>query len=159
DFNPKLSINLCWTFQSGIPYTPAIGRQYAIDYLGDEPFVFEVLVFGEKNSARLKNHHRLDLSLQFKRTTSWGNHAIWSFSVYNLYNQKNAAYYYYSNADGYGIGQNSPGEDIRQVKLYQMTTLPFFPSFSYKVYFDSSQKKESNSKTIKNTIKRLFIYE
>lgn len=159
DFNPRLSINLSWTFQSGIPYTPALGRQYAVDFLDDEPFVSEVLVFGEKNSARLKNHHRLDLGVQYQKTTSLGNKAIWSFSVYNLYNQKNAAYYYYSYTDGYGIGQSSPGEDIRQVKLYQMTTLPFFPSFSYKVYFDPNHRKQSNQKKLKNTIKRLFIHE
>ena len=159
DLTPNISLTAHWIFQTGLPFTPAIGRQYTTDFQDNDPYITETLIFGDRNSARMRNHHRLDLGIQYQRITSRGNNAIWSFSIYNLYNRKNATYYYYSFADGHGIGQSKPGDEFNQVKLFQMTVLPFFPSVSYKVYFDAAQKNNQNRKSILKSIKNIFIYE
>lgn len=149
----KWKLNLTWTYQSGRPFTPAIGRQYSpwLDASIDEDYNYETLIYGEKNSARMKPYHRMDISAQYhKKTKQRQNDAIWTFSIYNLYNRKNPYYYYYntSNSDFF-LNQSEYG--TKPLKLYQMSLFPIIPSVSYRVFFGSGESKlKKKNRSFKN---------
>lgn len=82
------------------------------------------IVYGERNSERMRDYHRLDLGAIFKTTTAKGRQSEWIFSIYNAYCRLNPYYYYYED--------NSITDDLQ---LMQVSYFPFIPSVSYKVYF------------------------
>lgn len=130
--NDKLKINVVWVNQSGLPYTPVIGRHLKID---DSNNFEEVLIYGERNSKRMKLYHRLDLGLSYEKMNKKYRKVIWTFSIYNAYNQLNPNIYYYSNAET-GNMTNSKGANDQQIKLYKRSFFPIIPTFSYKIFFD-----------------------
>lgn len=159
--NKKWKMNLAWVYQSGIPYTPAIGRQNTIASGYDAYYnsdIYEALIYGPRNSDRLSPYHRLDISCIYSTETKRNNAAEWIFSIYNAYNRQNAYYYYYNTNN---TGEMIPPdyyETYKPLSLYQISFLPIIPSISYKVYFN----KESNGNKTDNTIHKLkkwFFYE
>ncbi|MBL6647254.1 MAG: TonB-dependent receptor [Flavobacteriaceae bacterium] len=81
--NKKWSISGYFTYQTGRPYTKAVGRFN----INEKDFI----VYSERNAFRLPDNHRLDLSFHLspnrKPNKKWkGN---WSFGVYNIYGNKN----------------------------------------------------------------------
>ena len=50
---------------------------------------FPTTLYTLRNNARLPNYHRLDLAFSRKYTTKRGREAKWSFSMYNVYGQRN----------------------------------------------------------------------
>ncbi len=136
--NDKWSFNILWVYQSGNPYTPVIGRQLTLinDLNGNPGQVFtEELIYGEKNSARMKDYHRLDISATLNVKTKKGRRAEWNFSVYNLYNRKNPTSYYYGY-DKEGAITYSNSEKYTPIGQYQISFFPIIPSVSYKIYFE-----------------------
>lgn len=142
--NDRLRINLVWIYQSGLPYTKAIGRQYLPpleqDWDGNK-YYHEALVYGERNSDRMKDYHRLDIGINWSTLTKRrGNKAEWNFSVYNAYNRRNPVYYYYnSNSSGEIYKPEHTGQ-FKPISLYQLSLFPLIPTLSYKVYFNSNSK-------------------
>jgi len=137
--NEKLNLNATWIYQTGLPYTPITGRYLVPDENTGE--YIQVYEYGERNSEKMIDYHRLDLGLTYSKTTKRrGLPCEWTFSVYNVYNRQNPYNYFYSGARGYGISATS--SDPGRIYLWQRSYLPVIPSFSYKVYF--------NSKTLKN---------
>ena len=48
--------------------------------------------YGERNSSRLPNYHRLDINLTLQPNKNKGKvESTWVFGIYNLYNRDNAA--------------------------------------------------------------------
>jgi len=140
-FSNHLNFNIVWVFQSGLPYTPVIGKHLSPVIEGGSDKVYdyyEVLIYGERNSSRMKNYHRLDISLIYSKLTKYGHKAEWNFSIYNLYNRRNPYYYYYNDTNSGEIYQPHNGESYKPLSMYQISFLPFIPTVSYKVYFDSS---------------------
>ena len=138
-FNEKWSASLTWVYQTGLPYTPVLGRQLTLNTEPDENGNFgyyETLLYGERNSARMKDYHRLDVGVNYNTVTRRNRRATWTFSVYNLYNRHNP-YFYYFNTDATG-GYDRPERmtDYKPANLYQMSFFPIIPSVSYRVYFD-----------------------
>ena len=85
-FSDKWKISTAFNFQTGLPTTYPTA-QYSF---------FKNLVipdFGERNSSRLPNYHRMDIALNYtpkpKSEKKWKGE--WVFSIYNLYNRKNAS--------------------------------------------------------------------
>jgi hypothetical protein len=157
-FSEKLNFNIFWTFQTGLPYTPVIGKQYTPYYepnSSGEVFFIETLIYGDRNSERMKNYHRLDIGLNYEYVNKKNRKAIWSFSIYNAYNRKNPYYYYYNVNETAEIHQIWQGSEILPLKLYQMTLFPIIPSFSYKVFFD----KTNYPKLKKINLKKWLYYE
>lgn len=135
----NLNLNLVWIYQSGLPYTQAIGRQYIPSVVNDHAgndFFYEGLIYGGRNSGRMKDYHRLDIGLTWSRYNRRENRVEWNFSVYNLYNRHNPVFYYYTST-------SNPEWDhsFRPVSLYQISLFPVMPSVSYKVYFDPEGRK------------------
>lgn len=130
--NSKWNFNILWVYQTGAPYTPIIGQQYAPFVLADGTIIYdEVYVYGDRNSARMRDYHRLDLGARYSYINKKGRKAEWNFSVYNAYFRKNAYYYFYS--DRHAEDWNPSG--YNPTKLYLQWFFPIIPTASYKVYF------------------------
>jgi len=143
-FNDKWSLNMTWVYQTGLPYTPVIGRQYT---LGTDPdgngnlSQYETLLYGERNSVSMRNYHRLDVGLSYNKLTRNNRKATWTFSIYNLYNRHNPLYYFYDpNAEG-GYEYPQHWSQFKPTNLYQMSFFPILPTVSYKVFFDEDRVK------------------
>ncbi len=134
--NEKFTLSATWTYQTGLPYTPALGKQYvpALTEEG-ELYMYECLIYGERNSGRMKDYHRLDIALTYEYKTKKGRDAAWSFSIYNAYFRQNPFFYYYNVSDSDGFYYPRIDNNSFALKLYQVSYFPFIASFSYKVYF------------------------
>jgi hypothetical protein len=144
EISKKLSLNAAWVFESGIPFTPVVGRMFtpSTDYFYssvDDPHIYEAFIYGERNSERMRNYHRLDLALHYSYYTKRNkNRAQWSFSVYNVYNRKNPNLYFYTH-DKFERGIFLPIYTWRRYEpfsLYQISFFPILPTLSYKVFFE-----------------------
>ncbi|WP_299117974.1 TonB-dependent receptor [uncultured Winogradskyella sp.] len=84
ELNKKWSINSNFLFQTGIPATFPNG-QYQFNGL-------TIPVFEARNSSRLTSYHRLDLSVNYnpKPDSEKKFKGQWVFSLYNIYNRRNA---------------------------------------------------------------------
>lgn len=130
----RWSLSALWTYQTGLPYTPVIGVQNTpvITPEGDVDFE-QTNIYGERNSARMRDYHRLDLAAKFKTKTEKGRKAEWTFSIYNVYCRQNPFYYYYGDPKGDPLYWNQFPNEPQQ--LWQRCFFPIIPSFSYKVWF------------------------
>ncbi|MCK4662328.1 MAG: TonB-dependent receptor [Bacteroidales bacterium] len=126
----NINFSATWTYGSGYPITIATEKYTAS---GEDVYVFD-----EINSFRMRDYHRLDIGVNFNKKTKWGERT-WTVSIFNVYNRQNPYFYYYDRelidmintcTDGYCI------EPVySELKLYQQSLYPFFPSFSYSFKF------------------------
>lgn len=153
DIRPKLTLNALWVYQTGLPYTPAIGKQYMIDNNSSNSYLYEGLIYGERNSDRLSDYHHLDLSLKYEKKSEHGNLVEWTFSIYNVYMRQNAHHYYYNNNSSGEISYSELGVSTENLCLYQMSYMPFVPTVSYKVFFDETHflRKKKREKNLSDT--------
>jgi hypothetical protein len=136
--NEKWTFNASWVYQTGLPYTPVVGRQLTpVTDNGENGEVeySEAFIYGERNSARMKDYHRLDIGATLTTKTKHGRKAQWNFSVYNAYNRHNPASYYYGTSKQGGINENYL-DIYKPLSLYQVSYFPIIPSVSYKVFFE-----------------------
>lgn len=138
----NLSFSFSWIYQTGLPYTPIVGRHLALptDELGnDGGFLYDVIIYGARNSARMKDYHRLDVSLLYtKHTKKRGRKVEWNFSIYNLYNRKNPYYYYLNDSNSSFFTYTNTQNNNVPLSLYQVSFFPIIPSVSYKLYFQKA---------------------
>ncbi|MFW6227176.1 MAG: hypothetical protein ACOC31_03645 [Bacteroidota bacterium] len=159
--NDKLNLNVSWVYQTGLPYTPAIGRQYttsgqALDGYSRYEF-YEALIYGERNSARMRDYHRMDVGLTYsKKSRSRGHSILWNFAIYNIYNRQNPYYYYYNDGDGIDYYDPSVHEKTGNLALYQVCNLPIIPTVSWKIIFDGKNPRPGNFGT---RFKKWLYYE
>jgi hypothetical protein len=159
-FSEQISINMAWIYQTGLPYTPVIGRQLTPSMEPDENGVYinyETFIYGERNSARMKNYHRLDIGLTLNNVTAENKlRSSWTFSVYNAYNRKNPIYYYYNTSSRSEIiNPETSGIAYQPFQMYQISLFPIMPSVSYKIYFN---KRDTPKKTFKQRM-RQWLYQ
>lgn len=85
DFSKRLKLNANFLFQTGQPVTFP-NAQY--EYNG-----VNIPNFGQRNQNRLPSYNRLDVALNYtpkkKKDNNWQRY--WVFSIYNVYNRRNAA--------------------------------------------------------------------
>lgn len=127
--NKGIILSATWTYGTGYPITLAT-EHYSIN--GEDIFIYK-----EKNSYKMRDYHRLDIAVNFKKKTKWGERT-WTISVFNLYNRQNPYYYYY-NRELIKSNNNSSGYSFTPVygelKLYQKSLFSIFPSVSYSFKF------------------------
>lgn len=116
--NDRLDFSLAWVFTSG----NAVSVPTAIYAGTTSGYPTTVKYYEGRNSYRMRNYHRLDLSVSLKKVKKWGE-TRWTFGVYNVYNRQNP---FYMNIKPNDNGQN---------KLYQYSLFPVVPSISYSVKF------------------------
>lgn len=85
ELNNKWKFNTNFIFQTGQPTNFPVGQ---FEFQG-----LTVPFFGPRNDQRLPNYHRIDFSatLTPKKNRNRKLQGEWVFSIYNLYNRKNAA--------------------------------------------------------------------
>ncbi len=111
----NITLSATWTYGSGYPITLATEHYFINDQ--------DIFVYGEKNSFRMRDYHRLDISANFTKKTEWGERT-WNISIFNVYNRQNPYYYYYEResedvivVQNGGIGnQISYGQVIKNKK-------------------------------------------
>lgn len=87
-----------WVFATGRPYTAPEGG-YSLTLLDGTSSDF--ITAGAKNSYRLPNYHRLDVSATYDLRNKDGNNiGNIGFSIFNLYNRKNTWYKEYEIVEG-----------------------------------------------------------
>ncbi len=125
------SVSAAWVYQTGQPFTPVIGRQMVpVEIQPGEVYYDEALIYGERNSRRMIDYHRLDLGAVRKVTDKNGRRAEWTYSVYNAYCRQNP------NAYIYGSGQEVNSGTLLKNRPYKVSFFPIIPSISYRVYFE-----------------------
>ena len=144
----NISLSATWSYHTGDAITlatqkfPAIADSYyyhnqIID--NDEiipffSFLEDALLYEDRNSFRMRDFHRLDLNMSFRKEKKKGFRS-WDITIINAYNRKNPyAYYYgftYETIKGPGTSSQVAGDP----KLLQLTLFPFLPSVSYKRVF------------------------
>ena len=95
----------------------------------NEGNVSEIEYYPTRNNLRLPAYHRLDLSFNFNKKTSWGERTI-SLGAYNIYNRKNPFFL--------SINDRIQFQDdiLVNTKVVQQTSLfPIIPSIAYKFKF------------------------
>lgn len=83
DLNQRLSFGLSWIYLTGQPVTFPVGRY--------EYGNTNVPIYSERNDYRMKDYHRLDVSITWKdkpNPEKWW-HNEFNISFYNAYNRKN----------------------------------------------------------------------
>ena len=116
--NEKLTFNTNFIFQTGQPTTYPIG-QYTYMNLN-------VPNYGARNSNRLPNYHRLDISLTLipNKNKKRDYKSEWVFGIYNIYNR--------SNANSITFQQN---EKTLKNEAIQLSIFGIVPSVSYNFKF------------------------
>lgn len=161
DFSPRYSFSASWVYQTGTPYTPVIGKQLTGSlYPNDdgEYDYYEALIYGDRNSARMKDYHRLDVALAVNNRNTEGEvKSAWTFSIYNLYNRKNPTYYYYNvNNSGEILDPSTYTGSNQDYTLRQLSLFPIIPAVSYKCYFDVKRPSKWN---VKQRFRNWLYYE
>lgn len=135
EIRKNIVVSATWTYGTGYPVTVASERYTFSD---NPKSSSEVFVYEEINGYRMRDYHRLDLGINFTKQKKWGER-IWTIGIFNAYDRKNPYFVYMQrelivkkfNQNG-GTGVNvTPGN----LRLYQKSLFPFFPSFAYSFKF------------------------
>lgn len=157
----RWEISAGWYFQSGLPYTPTIGKHLVPNqpsFDGSQEF-YEVLDYGEKNSGRIKNYHRLDISTTKSKYNKSGELVgELTFGLYNAYAHKNPYYYFYNDKAGSPITTSiyhPKRQEFRPLKRIGVSYFPVIPYIAYTWYFSSGNSRNEiirSSLSLKNKI-------
>lgn len=146
--NKKIDLNATWIFETGIPYTPVVGKQTSISLEtngNEEPVYYETLIYGERNSERMRDYHRLDLSINLNKFNSHNElKSVLTLNIYNAYNRKNPVYYYFNNSSSPEIINPEESEsNYKPTKMYQLSLFPIIPMISYKYFLDLNKSRSN----------------
>jgi hypothetical protein len=115
DVTKRISLSANWVYLSGHPFNAPSARWV----YGNITYPY----YTGKNASRYPNYHRLDLGVEIKTKKKGRYESSWSFSVYNLYNRKNANMIYFSP------------ESNNTTQAYRFSMLQRIYSFSYNFKF------------------------
>ncbi|PWB20591.1 TonB-dependent receptor domain-containing protein [Flavobacterium sp. HTF] len=118
EYNPKWSFNANFTLQSGQPVTYANGYY---EFGG-----INIPNFSLRNENRLPLFHHLDLAATYtpKPDKKKGWQSYWVFSIYNIYNRKNAA------SMTFATNEDTGANETRRLSIFGIV-----PGISYNFKF------------------------
>lgn len=118
DISDRLQVSATWVYATGDAVTMPSGK-YIVDGK-------RVNYYTERNGYRMPDYHRMDASVTFigKKTDKY--ESTWNFSVYNLYNRKNAFMIYFEPKN-----EDNPDE-LQAVKV---TLFPILPAITWNFKF------------------------
>ncbi|MBN2890345.1 MAG: TonB-dependent receptor [Bacteroidales bacterium] len=136
--NDNIDFSTTWVYGTGNAITLGIGKYNTInDYregsFQEVDYNQEIIIYEDINSTRMRDYHRLDIGLNFNKSTKWGERTV-NLSIYNIYNRQNPYYYYYTTE----YQRDKNGNIIvgtEETKLYQQSFFPIIPSISYSFKF------------------------
>jgi outer membrane cobalamin receptor len=111
DLSKRTTIGATWVYATGAPITFPVGRG---EY-GNVIFP----IYTERNTYRMPDYHRLDLSLTLRskvKPNRWW-HGEWNFSIYNAYMRKNVWYIKFLQ------DKNDPNRTYAE-KIYLFSLIP-----------------------------------
>ena len=135
EFNDEWDASLVFVYSTGRPFTPELGYMFG-DFGGAgggggqsaQPGFQTFPVFAEeRNSFRMENYHRADVSVNYRPggpSKPGEYNSYWNFSVFNIYNRKNPYFY---NFD-YNIATGE--QAVEKVYIF-----PIIPSVTYNFRF------------------------
>ena len=119
----KVDISGSWVFNTGDHLTVPLGFFYLDENLiiknSYNSYYGLKKIYSDRNAYSMPAYHRLDISLRYQA----GNN-IWTFSVYNAYNQKNPFYIYFDE-----------DRSLNKVTAKKVSVFPIIPSISYSYKF------------------------
>lgn len=125
----KWDFNGNFVFATGNTFTPLRSLFFIDQKLN--------LDYGDRNSLRLPNYHRMDLGATYTpHPEKKGFSSSWTFSVYNAYNQQNPFFVYYDV-------KNSFEKGTAKATAYQVTIFPVIPSVTWNFKWRQGKKTES----------------
>ncbi|MGM0375947.1 MAG: TonB-dependent receptor [Bacteroidota bacterium] len=115
----RVGVSSNWTYRTGAPITyPTMRFRHANSSLP---------IYGEKNSSRLPDYHRLDLSVTIKGKDKpdkkWKGE--WHIGAYNAYNRANA----------YSVQFEDDPETPNKINAYKTVMFKIVPSVTYNFKF------------------------
>jgi hypothetical protein len=122
----RVAISATWVYGTGPAVSLPIGRFYVQDIVNRPPLV--IPEYTDRNSFRLIDYHRLDVGLVWKFKPKWGESDL-TFSIYNLYNRRNAFFLYFEQITD-DVTRLPSGFVAKQVSLF-----PLIPSVTYNFRF------------------------
>lgn len=114
----KWDFGAIFIYGTGKLYTPVRGFFFVEQNVN--------LFYGPRNSARLDDYHRLDLSATYtpRPNTKKNFSGSWTFSVYNTYNRKNPFFVNFDTTTDFQTGTNT-------ITGSKITIFPIIPSITY----------------------------
>lgn len=122
----KWDLGMNFTYQSGRPITPPEGRFNFEDY--------SVPVYRSRNSLRIPDYHRLDLSANYtpEKDPNKKFYSSWSLGFYNVYARRNAYSIFFQQAEQ-AEGATTASFDTEAVQLAIFGTI--IPSVTWNFNF------------------------
>lgn len=116
--NKKWDFSAVFIYGSGRLFTPVRGFFFVEQNVN--------LFYGPRNSARLDDYHRLDLSATYtpKPDSKRRFKGSWTFSVYNTYNRKNPFFVNFDTTTDFQTGSST-------ITGSKITIFPMIPSVTY----------------------------
>jgi TonB dependent receptor/TonB-dependent Receptor Plug Domain/CarboxypepD_reg-like domain len=118
DINDRWNVGAVFIYGTGSPYTPI----QSIYFINLKP----VVAYGNRNSARLPDYHRLDLSATYRlnkdKNANFESSLV--FSIYNIYNRKNVF-------ATYTLPQSDANTGAISLKSYKVSLFPIIPSITW----------------------------
>ena len=118
--NKKWAFSAVFVFATGNSMTMPVSR-----YFVDGRIVTE---YGNRNSYRMSDYHRMDISITLKGKQTKKFKSSWNFSVYNVYNRSNP-YFIYFDQEGSII------EGDLNITAYQVSLFSILPSITWNFEF------------------------
>ncbi|MFN8395949.1 MAG: TonB-dependent receptor [Bacteroidia bacterium] len=126
----RISFSANWVYATGnsITFPEAVYYAPSVPLLGfwdlNQGQELDVIIsYGSRNSTRLQDYHRLDISMSITKPSKWGEY-FWNVGIFNVYNRRNP-YFLFLRAD-YSEDPNSPS-----IKVRKMSLLPILPEFNF----------------------------
>jgi CarboxypepD_reg-like domain len=129
--SPRFNVGATWVYASGRPVTFPVGG-----YRVDSVFV---PLYGDRNSSKLPDYHRLDLSLTIDgktREAQEGKRRLessWNFTCYNAYGRRNA--FSVDFREEQQADPNNPGQQITVRNAYKTYLFRWVPSITWNFKF------------------------
>lgn len=120
DFNDEWQAAAVWVYATGNATTLPVAR-----YLIDGRLQ---VIYGDRNSFRMADYHRADISVTYTPKTDKKWKSSWNFSVYNVYNRYNPYFIYFSS--DVKLEELSIITKAKQVSLFSI-----LPSITYNFSF------------------------
>lgn len=110
-----------FVYGTGNAFTPPTS------YAGLLSLVQFYTVFGDRNSARMQDYHRADISMTLHGKTNKKFRSNWVISVYNAYNRFNPYFYYFP--------QDLSPSGVLETKAMKVVVFPVIPSITWDFEF------------------------
>ena len=119
DSGKRWKFSATWVFLTGAPATFPVGRYEFGNIV--------IPVYSGRNAYRMPAYHRLDISatLKGKIRPAKKFYGEWNFSIYNVYNRKNAWIIYFKSDE----------QNLLVTSAYKLYLFPIVPSVSYNFKF------------------------